>query len=154
MSPKIKIIPFTKAGFAKLEKDLDSLMQKRKEVLVRLQAAREMGDLSENGAYKGARQELGTIDRQIRKLQYLINYGQVVEIKNSKTAGFGSRITLDDGKKKLTFSLVGSYEADPAKSKLSIDSPIGKAVVGKKVGDKVIINAPAGQTIYSLVKIE
>lgn len=151
---KNKIIPFTKAGYEKLEKDLSTLLEKRKESLVRLQAAREMGDLSENAAYKGARLELGTIDRQVRKLHYLINYGQVMEIKDSKTVGFGAEITLDDGVKKLTFKLVGSYEADPLKQKLSIDSPLGKAVIGKKVGDKMVVSAPAREIIYTVVDIK
>jgi transcription elongation factor GreA len=149
-----KIIPFTKAGYEKLEKDYESLMEKRKEVLVRLQAAREMGDLSENAAYKGARLELGSIDRQLNHLRRLIHFGQVVEIKKKDTADFGAKITLDDGHQKLTFTLVGSYESDPGKSKLSADSPIGKAVVGKKIGSKVTINAPSGQKTFTLISLK
>lgn len=78
-----KKIPFTKEGFEKNQKDYDLLLEKRKEILVRLQAAREMGDLSENGAYTAAKLELRSTDRELRRLKYLLRFGVVTEKTNN-----------------------------------------------------------------------
>lgn len=148
-----KRIPFTKEGYQKLEKDLEKLSQYRKEVLVRLQAAREMGDLSENGAYKAARFELSSTDRELRRIRFLLRFGDITEKKNVGVIDFGSKIEIDDGKGKMVFTLVSGYESDPGKERLSVSSPLGKALVGKHIGDKVIVNAPDGQTSYTIVNV-
>lgn len=131
--------------------DFKNLTKKREGAVINLRTAREMGDLSENGAYKAARFELSSIDRELRRLTYLLRYGEVVETVNKNYIDFGSRVTLDDGKQQLAFTLVSSYESDPGKQKLSIYSPIGRGVMGKRKGDKVIVNAPAGQKTYTIV---
>lgn len=149
-----KIIKFTREGYQKLEADWQTLTEKRKGTVVSLRTAREMGDLSENGAYKAARFELSDIDRRLRRLKFLLRFGQIAEVKNTGVVGFGSRVTLDDGQKQMTFTLVEGYESDPKQQKLSVFSPIGKAIVGKRAGDKVIVTAPAGQTTYTIVNFE
>lgn len=147
-------IRFTQEGYQKIEKDILRLQEERKEAVVNLRTAREMGDLSENGAYKAARFELGGIDRQLRRLKYLLRFGSVTKIINKGYIDFGSLVTLSDGKNELTFTLVGEYEADPGQKKLSVSSPIGKAVIGKHVGDTVIISAPVGTINYSIIHFE
>lgn len=138
------IILFTPAGYAELKPKLEALQLKRERVLVELQRAREQGDLSENGAYKAARFELGDTDRMIRTLQRQIKYGKPVQTPTDGTIGIGSTVRLmrDDGKE-FNYMIVGTYEADPLKGKVSIESPMGKELMGKKAGDKVLVN---GQT--------
>jgi transcription elongation factor GreA len=146
-----KKIKFTKEYYQKMAADFKNLTKKREGAVINLRTAREMGDLSENGAYKAARFELSSIDRELRRLTYLLRFGEVVETVNKDYIDFGSRVTLDDGKQQLTFTLVSGYESDPGKQKLSIYSPIGRVVMGKRKGDKVIVNAPAGQKTYTIV---
>lgn len=139
-----KPIIFTPGGYQTLRPKLDELIIKRERVLVELQRAREQGDLSENGAYKAARFELGDTDRAIRQLQHQIKYGKAVESPADGSIGVGSTVKLlrDDGKK-FTYTIVGTYEADPMNGKISIESPMGKALMARKVGDVVVVN---GQT--------
>mgnify|MGYP001579548883 CR=1 FL=1 len=106
-------IPFTKEGLAKLEEEFKELTDGRQEILIRLQTAREMGDLSENGAYTAARFELGATDRRLRHLRYLLRFGKVYEGKASGTIGFGNSVTLACDGKQLSYTLVGKFESDP-----------------------------------------
>src|SRR3990172_5812632 len=147
-------IPFTKEGLAKLEEEFKALTDGRQEILIRLQTAREMGDLSENGAYTAARFELGATDRRLRQLRYLLRFGKVYEAKASGTIGFGNSVTLACDGKQLTYTLVGKFESNPAKHKLSVDSPLGKSLMGKRVGEKVVVSAPAGTRTYSVVSVK
>ncbi|MCJ7740204.1 transcription elongation factor GreA [Candidatus Microgenomates bacterium] len=147
-------IRFTQEGYQKIEKDILKLQEERKEAVVNLRTAREMGDLSENGAYKAARFELGGIDRQLRRLKYLLRFGTVAQITNKGCIDFGSLVTLSDGKNELTFTLVGEYESNPAQKKLSVSSPIGKAIMGKRTGDTVTVNTPTGTINYTIVNFE
>jgi transcription elongation factor GreA len=151
---KPKPIKFTKEGFEKVQSDFERLTEERKHVLVRLQAAREMGDLSENGAYHAARFELGSIDRQLRTLTYNLQYGQVTATKHTGKIDFGNKITLNDGKKDMIFTLVNGFESDPKLQRLSVMSPIGKSILGKKTGDKVTVKAPVGDMEFTVKKIE
>ena len=134
-------IPFTKEGYDKLQGKLDTLQKYREEVLVRLQRAREQGDLSENGAYKSARFELSDTDRNIRQLQFQIKYGKVEEPRTDGTVGIGNTVTLqkEDGSK-VKYQIVGTYEADPIQGKISIESPMGLSVLGRKIGEDIVVN--------------
>lgn len=147
-------IPFTAEGFLKLKVELETLTKKRKEVLVSLQTAREMGDLSENAAYKAARFELGDVDRRLRKLNFLLRFCEVKKPVINGVAGFGNNVIIDDCGKELNFTLVSMYESDPSRHKLSIQSPLGKAILGKHAGDKVIVNAPQGKMVYILKAVK
>lgn len=147
-------IPFTSEAYQKLKEDLSRLEKLREEVVVRLTAAREMGDLSENGAYKYAKQELGTIGRQVRELRYKLKFGHVVTSKRTDgTIDFGSTVTITNPSRTITFLLVSEYESNPSEQKLSTKSPIGAAVIGKKVGDVVTIALPTGTTTYTITKV-
>ncbi len=149
----VKKIQFTRVGYQKMVADLQKQTQKRKETVVRLQIAREMGDLSENGAYKAARWELGGIDRELRRLTFLLKMGIIVEPENTGKVEFGCLVTLDDGKNQSTHTLVGTYESNPVEHKLSVESPLGKAILGKKTGEKVEISTPSGKITYTITKI-
>ena len=151
---KPPVIPFTQEGFAKLEAQLADYTTRREEVLVRLQTAREMGDLSENGAYKAAKFELGGIDRQLRQLKYLLMFGKVQETKQSDAIDFGNTITLKNDSQEITFMLVGTHESNPQEKKLSLQSPFGQAVLGKKIGDTITVAAPAGPVVYKIVMVK
>lgn len=146
-------IPFTKEGYEKVKRDIEFYTEKRKTAVINLRTARDMGDLSENAAYKVARFELNDIDRQLRNLKFQLRFGVVTAENNKDIVDFGSEITLSDGKKEITFSLVGAYESDPGAGKLSIKSPIGRAVMHKKVGETIFVRAPMGDVKYTIVRV-
>lgn len=154
MNRKPPTIPFTQEGYAKLEQDLADYTKRREEVIVRLQTAREMGDLSENGAYKAAKFELGGIDRELRRLKYLLQYGQVQTVPKSDTINFGHTVTLKNKEHEITFMLVGTHESNPQEKKLSTHSPFGQAVLGKKTGDTITIEAPSGKLTYTITSVQ
>lgn len=144
-------IPFTADAFAKLKAEKDRLTKLRVEVMARLKEAREQGDLSENGAYTYAKFELGSIGRQLRTLNHQLTNGFVADTPtDSTTAQFGTTVTLINQatQKELTFQLVSQYESDPTNQKLSTDSPIGNAALGKKVGETITVQLPKGETRY------
>jgi len=148
-------IPFTQAAYDQMSQDFDRLTAERKEVLVRLQAAREMGDLSENGAYTYAKLELASVSRQLRQLKYLLEYGQVTHSTSAQEVGFGNTVTLKTNKnKEIAYTLVSIHESDLLAHKLSTESPLGAAIMGKKIGDTVTVVAPVGEMSYTILKIE
>lgn len=151
--PLPKKIQFTQAGYLKVQTDITILTEKRVTAVINLQTAREMGDLSENGAYKAARFELSAIDRELRRLNYLFRFGEVVSIQHTGTIAFGSQVSVTNGKERLQFMLVDGYESDPQQKKLSLKSPIGKAVIGKKAGDKIAVITPSGMKSYTIISV-
>lgn len=153
---KNKKIYLTKEGLLELKREYDELVNvKRPDVLARVTQARNMGDLSENAEYVSAREELTFIDGRIDELEVLLK--QAVVIRDSKTSGhavkLGSTVTLNVNGKKEIFTVVGEWEADPMNKKISHQSPLGKGLIGKKVGEKVQVEAPAGQLTYSIIAI-
>lgn len=146
-------ISFTKAGFDNLKVRQAELLAKREIVLVSLQRAREMGDLSENGAYTSARFELGNVDRELRRLEYNLKYGVVREPENTGKVGFGNKVTVELNGKEYVYTLVGTQESDPKKAMISLESPIGMALLGKKVGDNAVVVMPDRQIEYLVKKI-
>ena len=148
-----KTIQFTQAGYQKVKDDIVALTAKRVGAVVSLRTAREMGDLSENGAYKAARFELSAIDRELRRLNYLLRFGEVAAIQHTGHIAFGSQVSLTDGNKALQFMLVDGYESDPQQKKISLKSPIGIAVFGKKVGDTVAVITPSGIKNYTIISV-
>jgi len=147
-------VPFTKAGYEAMKVRRDELLAKREVVLVSLQRAREMGDLSENGAYTAARFELGNIDRELRRVEHNIKYGVVINDLQAGVVGFGSRVTVELNGKQYTYLLVSSEESNPTEMKLSIDSPVGKALMGHKVGDKVTVVMGERRIEYQIIMIQ
>lgn len=148
-----KTISFTSWGFEKIKKERESLLLKRKSAVENLRTAREMGDLSENAAYKVARAELSSIDSRIRHLTKLILFGRVESAPSNGEIGIGSKITLMQGKTELEYEIVGSFESDPHLDKISHISPLGKALMGKKSGDKVTLSTLSGTVSYQVTEV-
>jgi transcription elongation factor GreA len=146
-------IVYTAKGYAKIKQDVERLNTERSAVLIRLQAAREMGDLSENGAYHAAKFELGSIDRQLRQLNYHVQYGVVHQAENKGVVEFGSMVGIASGSQKKTFHLVNKFESNPETGDLSVESPMGQAMLGKKINDSFIVHAPSGDQSYQIVSL-
>lgn len=150
-----QIVQVTKNGLEELEKELTELTKvKRPAAVDRVQRAREFGDLSENSEYHAAREELNFIDGRIEELTDITNRARVVvQKKSNDEVGIGCKVTVKTNGQAYIFSVVGEWEANPAEKKISHDSPLGKALMGKKVGDKVEVEAPAGMMMYEIKKI-
>lgn len=149
----------TEKGLEELKKEHDELVHaKRPQVVSRLATARDLGDLAENAEYTAARDELAFIDGRIEELEDIIKKATVIQEKprgrKSKIVSLGSKVTLKIGGKKEIFKLVGEWESDPAEKKISNESPLGKALLGKTVGDSIEIHAPAGKMTYKIIAIE
>ncbi|MEA3357691.1 MAG: transcription elongation factor GreA [Patescibacteria group bacterium] len=147
----------TKQGFADLKKEL----KKRKSVIKKqlqdqLNDELSRGDISENASYYTVQEEIGSNDKRIAELEDFINNAVVVDNnKSSKTTiSVGSTVVLKSESVDLTFSIVGATETDPAKKKISIESPMGKSLCGKKEGDTVIVRSPEHDIEYTIVKIQ
>lgn len=149
---KHKQIQFTAKGFEKIQREFQKLQLDRKDAVNTLKAARELGDLSENGLYKAARGRLSSIDNSLFRLETMIKLARVEKVQKG-IAGIGSSVTVFDGKKCLIYYIVGEFEADPANFRVSVNSPIGKSLLGKKAGDKLTIKIPSGILKYKIIEI-
>jgi len=150
-----KKIFVTKAGLAELKKEYDELVNKKRPgVVTRLATARSQGDLTENSEYTAAKQDLAFTDGRIAELEQVIHEAQVVVTHSKQKVDIGCKVTLHLKGKKETFIIVGEWEADPMQKKISHSSPLGRALLGKKVGEKVEVEAPAGKIIYKILSIE
>lgn len=153
-----KKIYLTKEGLEELKAEYQDLSKKKRpEVVIRLAAARDQGDLSENAEYAAARDELSFIDGRIDELEELLRQVELIEEpkKGSKTVvSLGSTVTVHLGKKQEDFTVVGEWEADPAEKKISDQSPLGKALMGKAIGEKIEVEAPAGKIFYTIVAVK
>ena len=151
-----KKIYLTKKGFEDLQKEYDDMLKKKRpEVVERLSSAREMGDLSENAEYTAAREELAFIDGRIEELEELLKQAELIadDHHTTQAVDLGSQVVVKIGEKKETFTVVGEWEADPIEKKISHESPLGKALLGKSVGDEIHVEAPAGRMTYKIVSI-
>jgi transcription elongation factor GreA len=148
-------IPFTASAYQKMQLDLELLQQEEQAIIERVKAAREQGDLSENGAYKYAKFELGNVRRKMRRLQRLLLYGEVVEKQeNADRIGFGNTVTLQAGEKRVIYTIVSKHESDPLKGFLSQESPLGQRLMGKKIGESFEFVTSAGTLLYRIDNIE
>lgn len=146
-------IRFTKEGFEKLQKQYADLLLERKEAVDELKRARELGDLSENGLYKAARARLSSLDSRLQRIKLQLTKPIIIDNQQTAIVGIGNTVKVTDGKTEQTYQLVGDIEADPINNKISLLSPIGKAIAGKQVGDEVKITVPSGIVIYRIIKI-
>jgi transcription elongation factor GreA len=148
-------ILMTKEGLAELKAEYDALVKvKRPAVVTRLSDARDLGDLSENSEYAAAKQDLAFIDGRIVELEEILHGAKVIANHKKGQVDVGCVVTLHVGGKKETFTVVGEWEADPASKKISHSSPLGKALLGKKVGDTAEVEAPAGKVLYKITHIQ
>ncbi|MCL5675841.1 MAG: transcription elongation factor GreA [Patescibacteria group bacterium] len=155
MNP-IQTTVFTKEGLQKLQNELEELKNVKLTAAVgRVAKAREMGDLSENAEYSAARDELSFIEGRIAELEELLITAKVANNSGKKNSvALGCKVTVHIDGKKDTYTVVGEWEANPLEKKISHESPLGKALLGKKVGDKVEVDAPAGKIVYKIIGIE
>jgi transcription elongation factor GreA len=144
---------FTKAGFEKLQLEYEELKKQRPAVVIDVQKARDLGDLKENGYYQASKGKLRSIDSQLMRIGYQLKYAQIVDEKASDTVSIGSTVTLYNPEKEMTYQFVGDLEANPGERKLSLLSPIGRAVEGKKVGDVISVQTPSGNVSYTIKKV-
>lgn len=147
----------SKEGFQKLKTELEGLKTaKRKEIAERLEYAKGLGDLSENSEYHEAKEAQMENERRIAEVEDLLARSVVVaKTSDQSTVSMGSTVVLNrgDSPELLQFNLVGSEEADPAQSKISYESPLGKSLLGKKKGDEVSVMAPRGEVKYKILDI-
>lgn len=144
----------TQAGVAELQEELKELKDRRLQVADKLKNARELGDLSENAEYHAAREEQIQVENRLSEIEQILSHVEIIkEPKNNGAVALGNTVVLDNGHSR-ELTIVGSVEADPQENKISDESPLGKAILGKKVGEKVEINTPAGKTVYTIKKIK
>jgi transcription elongation factor GreA len=149
-----KPIIFTEEGFGKILKQKLELEKKRTEVLVRLAYARSQGDLSENGAYHSAKAELTSVDRQLRQIKIFERFGKIISGNDKNTVDIGSTVVVKDGEIITEYKIVGDFESDPVNKKISANSPIGAALMGKKVGEECEVILPEKKIILKIVEIK
>ena len=148
-------VMLTKEGLEELKRELQELIDvKRPEVVTKISVARDMGDLSENAAYVSARDQQAFIEGRISELEGIIKKAVVsTGVSSGGIVSVGSkiRVHVDGGEEE--YIVVGAPEADPKEGKISHESPLGNALVGKKVGDKVEIEAPMGKLVYTILSV-
>lgn len=155
MTDQAKIL-LTRKGLEELKKEYEELTKlKRPAAVKRLANAKSLGDLSENSEYTAAREDLSFIDGEIIELEEVLKQAKTVSTnkKNNGNVDVGCTVTININGKKETFDIVGEWEADPSKKKISHSSPLGKALMGRKKGEKVEVEAPAGKVVYTILNI-
>lgn len=149
-------ILLTPAGFAELEEELNDLrVNKRAENVQAIKEARSHGDLSENSEYDAARDEQAKIEARIQELEYKLEHATIIDNADKSIVNVGCDVTIlyvDDDEEDV-YSIVGSLEADPFENKISNESPIGSAIIGKKVGDIVDVAANGSSYKVKILKI-
>ena len=148
--------PITLAGAELLKAELHKLKTvERPRVITAIAEARAQGDISENAEYDAAKEKQGFIEGRIREVEDKLARAQVIDPKSVNAEGkivFGATVRLDDGKKEVVYQVVGDDEADLKENKISISSPIARALIGRRVGDTVEVKAPSGVREYEVLE--
>jgi len=153
--PEKKEVYLTADGLKQLKAELDDLINnKRKQIAQSLKEAKEFGDLSENASWDEAKERQLFVESRIAEIEDILKNAKVIKKTKSQKVNLGSivHVELENGRQK--FHIVGSAEASPEKGKISNESPIGKALIGKSVGDEVEVEIPAGNIKYKILKVE
>lgn len=150
-----KSITLTKSGKEKLVAELEDLKRNRRpQVIERIKRAKDYGDLSENAEYEDARNEQSFIEGKIQEIEYILKYAQVITNgHHGNEVNMGSVVTVAIEGDKLEYEIVGSAESDPANGKISSESPIGLALVGRKQGETVTAQTPGGELKIKIEKV-
>jgi len=148
----------TSEGYKRLQQELEYLKNEvRQQLAQRLRAAIQQGDLSENADYIAAKEEQGFVEGRIQELEHLLRNVVIIDNapRNNNEVAIGNVVTVQEGSfPPETYHLVGPKEADPLNGRISHESPIGRALLGKKVGDEVIADTPGGTIRLKILKIE
>ncbi|MGM0549132.1 MAG: transcription elongation factor GreA [Bacillota bacterium] len=152
-------VMLTEEGFEKLEQELEYLeTEKRREVAKRIKVAREFGDISENSEYDDAKNEQAFVEGRIQEIKNMLSNAHVVKDDEvtDKKVNLGTTVMLNDldNDEQISYTLVGSAEADPLNYKISNESPIGKAILGHAIGDQVKVDTPGGEVNYEIISIK
>jgi len=149
-----KLFKLTAKGIDELKKEFELLVSERSIVSERIKLAREFGDLSENAEYSSARQDQERAESRISEIDHILKNVSVIKSPTDKNkVELGNTVVLSGNKSDKTFTVVGSVEADPLNGLISDESPIGKALLGKKLGDNVEIKLPSETVEYTISKI-
>jgi len=150
-----EFVVVTKEGLESLKNELKELVDvKRPQVANRIKSAREMGDISENAEYDAARQEQSFVEGRINELEEIIKNAKISNNKSNGEIVVGSKVTLHIDGAEEVYHVVGAPEANPTLKKISHESPLGSSLLGKKVGDKIQVEAPIGNLTYTILRIE
>lgn len=148
-----KIYHLTDEGKKELEQELFELKEQRGAVAEKIANARDYGDLSENAEYDAAREEQAQVESRVLEIEDILLNADIIKVgKGDGIVQVGSTVDLTNGKN-VTYQIVGPVEADPLEGKISNESPIGSALIGKKVGEKVTITTPKGEMTYEIKKV-
>jgi|SRR3989344_297225 len=141
-------------GYERLRKELDHLKKiRRPEIAERINASKEYGDLSENAEYHDAKEEQAFVEGRIIEIEHILKTADVVHKTDSQKIGVGSTVTLLKDRKQFSYEIVGATEADPFNGKVSIESPLGQALLDRTVGNTVTIQTPTGEATYAIKDI-
>ena len=145
----------TPEGLEKLKRDLEVALARRAEAGERLKEAFQPGDIEDNPEYEQAKEEVGLLDGRIYELQEMIGRAQIIKDTHSSIVGPGSTIEVAENDGEIeTYHLVGAVESDPSAGRISVDSPVGRALVGKKKGDKVTVSVPSGTLTLTIKAVK
>jgi len=155
----VKEVILTPEGYAKLTEEIEHLSTvKRREVAERIKHAREFGDIAENSEYDDAKNEQAMVEHRIATLEERLAHARVIEADeiSSDVVGVGTRVRLKDvdANETIEYTIVGSAEANPAEHRLSNESPVGKAILGRKKGEVVEVSAPRGTLKFKIMDIK
>lgn len=148
-----KIFQITAEGKKDLEKELLDLKGRRGTIADKIAEARDYGDISENAEYDAAREEQGIVESRIAEIEDILLNASIIKPTKSSKVKVGSKVTLKTSKKTVEYSIVGPVEADPLNGKISNESPIGAVLMGKAIGDKVLVPTPKGGIEYEVVSV-
>ena len=148
-----KVYQITESGQRELERELEELKSQRGEIADKIAAARDFGDLSENAEYDAAREAQGLLETRITEIETILQNASIIQAGSSSTVTLGSTVELEANGKAVVYTVVGPVEADPLEGKVSYESPIGQALMGKTVGDTVTISTPKGELAYTVVAL-
>ena len=142
-------------GLAKLRTELEELVNvRRQEIAQRIHDAKEHGDLAENAEYEDAKNEQAFVEGQIQRLEALVKNATIIDgTHGTEHVQIGSTVKVEDADGKQVFTIVGSTEASPREGRISNESPVGRVLLGKKKGDRVVVKVPAGDFTYTISKI-
>lgn len=151
-----KPVHLTPEGKARLEEELHNMLQvRRPEVANRIQEAKLDGDVSESGEYEDAKNEQAFVEGRIRQLEHMLQHAQIIVEAPKDVVGLGSRVTVKDADgDTYEWMIVGSAEANPRNARISNESPVGQALMGRKAGDKARANTPGGVEEFTILKVE
>lgn len=143
-----KTYQITQSGKEELEAELLRLKGQRGEIADKIAEARGFGDLSENAEYDAAREEQGLLETRIAEIEEILQYASIIQSSGASVVELGSTVELRSDAKTVVYTVVGPVEANPLEGKISNESPIGQALLGKAVGDEVVISTPKVTTTY------